>query len=68
MDEISSLKARISDLESFLVNAKRAHFVCADIEYSCATTIDSTHPMECDCGAAEFNRKIDKMMSSRSTP
>ena len=56
------------DLFALCVLARREHYVCDDLYYSCPSS--GAHPRgndgTCDCGAAEHNTKVDAIANGLS--
>ena len=58
--------ALYEDLVTFLENSRRSHYYCEDYWYSCPKhpygCADSWAGDECNCGADEYNAKLDRMI------
>jgi hypothetical protein len=69
--DASDVDARIAELEKALREAKRPHYSCEDPWYSCPKhpegTANDFKGDECDCGADEFNAKIDSVLMDSVT-
>lgn len=56
------------ELRALLLASKRSHYECEDCWYSCPKSgeccNDSRRNSECDCGAAEWNAKVDAALAS----
>lgn len=58
--EIATLRARISALEGLLRECRRKHTRSADSMYACGLTIGRP---SCDCGADEWNARLDAALT-----
>lgn len=61
------------EIVAFLKEAKRGHYYCEDCWYSCPKApegcCDDQKPKNvCDCGADEWNAKVDAMILKLSPP
>ena len=59
---------RFEDVRAFLLESKRKHYVCEDCWYSCPKSGECCNEFrkqdECDCGADEWNAKVDAALST----
>lgn len=59
----SAIEQEVVRLRALLLESKRKHLVCeGDCWYSCQKSgecCDEGRPNECDCGAQEWNAKVD---------
>jgi len=60
--------AEVQRLRELLVASKRSHYVCEDCWYSCPKSGECCNEFrkqdECDCGADEWNAKVDTALST----
>lgn len=57
-------------LRALLLESKRKHYVCEDCWYSCPESGEccDEREKECNCGAAEWNAKVDAAIASSVEP
>jgi len=64
------LMKRNRELEAALRESKRSHVICEDCWYSCPKSgecCNHNEGPECNCGADEWNAKIDALLTSKET-
>jgi hypothetical protein len=62
IDRLMPLGLEIERLRALLLESKRSHVVCEDCWYSCPASGECCKPDhggKCDCGADEWNAKVD---------
>jgi hypothetical protein len=67
-DDYDLLKAENERLRALLIESKRPHLVCdGDCWYSCPASGECCNEKrsrtECDCGANEWNAKVDAILT-----
>jgi hypothetical protein len=57
-------------LRALLLESKRSHYVCEDCWYSCPESGEccDERQKECNCGAAEWNAKVDAALATPAEP
>lgn len=57
-------------LRALLLESKRKHYVCEDCWYSCPESGEccDEREKECNCGAAEWNAKVDAALATPDEP